>query len=154
MKKVETKITIIGLGYVGLPLALEFCKYFSVIGFDINDTRVKELKGGKDTTNEVTNFSPYKNKSLSFTSNTKDLNDSEYYIITVPTPVNKNNDPDLKLLKAAAKTVGSVISKRAIVILESTVYPGVTEDILGKVIEKTSGLKYLLPDWMKWSKRK
>ena len=143
MKKVETKITIIGLGYVGLPLALEFCKYFSVVGFDINETRVKELKRGKDTTNEVTNSSFYKNKSLSFTSNTKDLNDSEYYIITVPTPVNKNNDPDLKLLKAAAKTVGSVISKRAIVILESTVYPGVTEDILGKVIEKTSGLKYL-----------
>ena len=143
MKKIKTKITILGLGYVGLPLALEFSKYFSVVGFDINKGRVKELRRGRDNTNEIINLSSYKNDNLSFTYNTKELVNSKYYIITVPTPVNKKNEPDLKLIKAAAKTVGSVISKNAVVILESTVYPGVTENIIGKIIEKISGLRYL-----------
>ena len=141
--KNELKIAIIGLGYVGLPLTLEFAKYFYVIGFDINKRRVNQLKKKEDINNEVVNTKYLKNKNIVFTYNKKDLIDVNYYIITVPTPVDKNNNPDLSLLKEAAITVGSVISKNSIVVLESTVYPGVTQNFVGKIIEHESNLKYL-----------
>jgi UDP-N-acetyl-D-galactosamine dehydrogenase len=145
----QNKIAIIGLGYVGLPLAVEFGKKQHAVGFDINVNRVKELNDGFDRTLEISN-EDLKNTlakvsdSASFkcTTNLVDIKDCNYYIITVPTPTDKNNRPDLTPLYKASETVGKVLKKGDIVIYESTVYPGVTEDECVPVLEKVSGLKF------------
>ena len=135
------KITIIGLGYVGLPLAIEFAKKFDVLGFDISKYRVDGLKKGIDTNDEFMK-SEILNAKLNFTYSESDLIDSDFYIITVPTPLKKSNKPDLRPLKNASQIVGKKIKRGDIVIYESTVYPGCTEEDCIPILEKTSGLVY------------
>lgn len=135
------KISVIGLGYVGLPLALEFSKLYLCIGFDISKSRVKELNENYDCNNEYDN-STLKNSKVLITDNSNEMIGSDYFIITVPTPLKKNNKPDLRPLKKASKLVGKLIKKGAVIIYESTVYPGCTEDDCIPVIEKYSNLKY------------
>lgn len=136
------KIGIIGLGYVGLPLAVEFGKVIDVVGFDINKERIEELKKGFDRTKEVEEADLKSSKKLSFSSNLEDLKSATYFIVTVPTPVDEYKKPDLTPLLGASKTVGSVLKKGDIVIYESTVYPGCTEEDCVPVLEKTSGLTF------------
>ena len=144
------KIAIIGLGYVGLPLARLFATKYPVVGFDINQKRVNELKAGKDNTLEVEEDilkkvlkdSNSDAAGLYCSCNIEDIKDCNYYIVTVPTPVDKNNKPDLTPLYKASETVGKVICKGNIVIYESTVYPGVTEEDCIPVVEKISGLRF------------
>jgi UDP-N-acetyl-D-galactosamine dehydrogenase len=145
----QNKIAIIGLGYVGLPLAVEFGKKQHSVGFDINVNRVKELNGGFDRTLEISDEDLKKTlaevsetSSFKCTTHLDDIKDCNYYIITVPTPTDKNNRPDLTPLYKASETVGKVLKKGDIVIYESTVYPGVTEDECVPVLEKISGLKF------------
>lgn len=135
------KIAVVGLGYVGLPLCVGFGRVFKgVIGFDISESRVNELKSGNDWTLEV---SPddIKKTSVEFTANPQTLKNASVIIIAVPTPINSHNIPDLRPLESASQIVGSNMSKGAIVVYESTVYPGVTEDICGRILEKYSGMK-------------
>src|SRR5690606_38297266 len=144
------RIAVIGLGYVGLPLARLFATKYPVIGFDINQNRIKELNEGHDLTLEVDNDTlksvlqntPKMDKGLFCSSSLEDLQGCNYFIITVPTPVDKNNRPDLTPLYKSSETVGKVLKKGDIVIYESTVYPGVTEDECVPVLEKVSGLKF------------
>lgn len=144
------KIGIIGLGYVGLPLARLFATNYSVVGFDINTKRINELRNGIDTTlevdnetlNKVTKTKPDDKNGLYCSDSLEDLQDCNYYIITVPTPVDKNNRPDLTPLYKASETVGKALKKGDIVIYESTVYPGATEDECIPVLEKISKLKF------------
>lgn len=136
------KIGIIGLGYVGLPLAVEFGKIMDVIGFDINQLRIEELRNGIDRTLETDSVELKSASKLKFTYNPDELRGINYYIVTVPTPVDIYKKPDLTPLIKASETVGKVIGKGAIVIYESTVYPGCTEDDCVPVIEKYSGLKF------------
>jgi UDP-N-acetyl-D-glucosamine/UDP-N-acetyl-D-galactosamine dehydrogenase len=136
------EISIIGLGYVGLPLAVEFGKTSGVIGFDINVNRINELRNGIDRTLEVSEQELSMSKGLRFTNDIKDLNDVKYFIVTVPTPVDQFKTPDLRPLQSASRTVGSVLKKGDIVIYESTVYPGCTEEVCVPVLEKVSGLKF------------
>ena len=124
----DLKLAIIGLGYVGLPLAAEFGKKRPVIGFDINQKRIDELKAGKDGTLETTNEELHDAKLLSYTTNPDDLRDANCFIITVPTPIDEHKHPDLTPLIKASETVGKVLKEGGIVIYESTVYPGATED--------------------------
>lgn len=146
----KIKIAVIGLGYVGLPLARLFATKYPVVGFDINEKRIAELRGGVDNTLEVENEvlqevlveSPSGEKGLFCSSVLKDIADCNYYVITVPTPVDKNNRPDLTPLYKSSETVGKVLKKGDIVIYESTVYPGVTEDECIPVLERVSGLKF------------
>ena len=146
----NSKIAIIGLGYVGLPLARLFATQYTVVGFDINQNRINELNSGKDVTLEVDEVtlkavlvnSPSTGKGLFCSSNLEDIKDCTYYIVTVPTPVDKNNRPDLTPLYKSSETVGKVLKKGDIVIYESTVYPGVTEEECIPVLEKISGLKF------------
>jgi len=135
-------IGIIGLGYVGLPLAVEFGKKYPTIGFDINETRIDELRNGIDRTLEIDSENLRSSSHLSFTSQAVDLSKCQIFIITVPTPVDNNNRPVLTPLYKASETIGKVLKKGDIVIYESTVYPGVTEDECVPVLEKYSGLKY------------
>ena len=136
MKKI--KITVVGLGYVGLPLALEFGKKYSTIGFDIDKSRIEELNK-KDRNNEFTKDFKY-SKKLKFKNNLNEDNDSSIYIVTVPTPVTKKNKPDLSLVESACKLIGRKI-KNDIIVFESTVYPGATDDVFVPIVEKVSGLK-------------
>ncbi len=136
------KIAIIGLGYVGLPLAAEFGKHLPVVGFDINKKRVDELKNGNDFTLEVSSDDLEKATHLIYTTELDGIKDCNFYIVTVPTPIDDNNAPDLKPLESASKSVGEVIKKGDIVVYESTVYPGATEEVCIPIIEKVSGLKF------------
>jgi UDP-N-acetyl-D-galactosamine dehydrogenase len=145
------KIAVIGLGYVGLPLARLFATKYKVVGFDINQTRIKELREGHDTTLEVEDeilrgvlLKTNQNLGIGLycSFDMTDIQDCNYYIVTVPTPVDKNNRPDLTPLYKASETVGKVLKKGDIVIYESTVYPGATEEECIPVLEKTSGLKF------------
>jgi UDP-N-acetyl-D-galactosamine dehydrogenase len=144
------KIAIVGLGYVGLPLARLLATKYPVIGFDINNGRIEELNAGHDATLEVEDDilkavlsgTPKMDKGLYCSSNLDDIKDSNYFIVTVPTPVDKHNKPDLTALYRASETVGKVLKKGDIVIYESTVYPGVTEEECVPVLEKISGLKF------------
>ena len=136
------KLAIIGLGYVGLPLALEFSKRRKVIGFDSNKKRVDELKSGIDTNLETTKKRLKNSKQLKFTNNVEDLKSINCYIITVPTPINKFKKPDLNHLWNVTKTVGGLIKKNDLIIYESTVYPGCTEEECVPILEKISGLKF------------
>lgn len=144
MDKNEIKIAVIGLGYVGLPLARLFSTKYKTIGFDLNPNRVKALMEGHDATLEVSDEllqSAIKN-GFSCTSDIEDIRECNFYVVAVPTPVDKNNNPDLTPLIGASTTVGQVISKGDIVVYESTVYPGVTEDDCIPVVEKVSGLRF------------
>lgn len=137
-----TKIAIIGLGYVGLPLAVEFGKKYKVVGFDINHERIEELSKGYDRTLEVEKNELLSSSNLSFASNPDAIADANVYIVTVPTPIDKHKSPDLTPLLKASETVGKILSKGDIVIYESTVYPGCTEEDCVPVLEKFSGLKF------------
>ena len=137
------KICLIGLGYVGLPLAVAFAEKFQVIGFDISSTRIQELEDGHDITLEIEDdlLASVKN-NITYTANIQDTKSCNIYIVTVPTPIEKSNRPDLTSLVESSKTIGSVLSENDIVIYESTVYPGVTEDICVPELEKSSGMKF------------
>ena len=136
------KIAIIGLGYVGLPLAVEFSKKYSVVGFDIFQARIDELKKGHDRTLELTTEELHKaiEHGINFSTNLDDLRSCTIFIVTVPTPIDTSNRPDLTPLVKASETVGKVLKKDDIVIYESTVYPGVTEEVCVPVLERVSGL--------------
>ena len=136
------KLAIVGLGYVGLPLAVEFGNFFEVIGFDINTKRIQELKNGKDKTLEVEPGEIAQAKNLSFTSNPEDISSFNIYIVTVPTPIDKLKRPDLTPLIKSSEIIGKLLSPNDIVIYESTVYPGATEEVCSPILEKHSGLKY------------
>ncbi len=137
-----SRIAIIGLGYVGLPLAVEFGKKFDCIGFDINSDRVKELKAGKDSTLEVESGLLAAADKLSYSDNTDDIEDCNVFIVTVPTPIDTNRQPDLSPLKSASIMLGKVVKQNDVIIFESTVYPGASEEVCAPLIEKESGLTY------------
>ena len=136
------KIGVIGLGYVGLPLAVEFGKVIDTVGFDIDKDRIRELREGYDRTKEVGPGELPQAKRLSFSFDKPDLQDANYFIVTVPTPVDEYKQPDLRPLVNASRTVGQVLKKNDIVIYESTVYPGCTEEVCVPVLESESGLKF------------
>ena len=138
----NSKICIIGMGYVGAPLAVEFGKKRAVIGFDINKDRINSLLTNQDTTLELTAEELSDAVYLNFTSNVDDIKDCDIFIVTVPTPINQNKSPDLSSLVSASELVGGLIKKGNIVIYESTVYPGATEEVCAPIIEKKSGLKF------------
>ncbi|MDP9804982.1 Vi polysaccharide biosynthesis UDP-N-acetylglucosamine C-6 dehydrogenase TviB [Acinetobacter calcoaceticus] len=142
MQLADLRIAIIGLGYVGLPLAVEFGKKGPVIGFDINQKRIDELKSGQDHTLEVTPEELQQSQHLSFSATLDDLEQSNFFIVTVPTPVDQVNRPDLTPLRKASETVGQALKKGDIVVYESTVYPGATEEVCIPILEKVSGLKF------------
>lgn len=138
----EVKLGVIGLGYVGLPLAVEFGKHYETIGFDINSARVSELRAGHDHTLEVEDEELTQAIRLSYTDNLNDIASCNTYVVTVSTPVDKYNRPDLTPLIKASESLGKVIKNGDVVIYESTVYPGATEDDCIPVIERISGLKF------------
>ncbi len=135
----KEKLALVGLGYVGMPIAVEFAKHIKVIGFDINEKRVNEYANGIDATNEV--GEAIKDTTVEFTADPTRLKEAKFIVVAVPTPVNDDNTPDLKPVEGASRTVGQNLSAGTIVVFESTVYPGVTEDICVPIIEKESGLK-------------
>lgn len=138
----EIKLAIIGLGYVGLPLAVEFGKHRSVVGFDINHKRIDQLKAGYDATQETEPETLAAATQLTFSTNIEDLRNCNCFIVTVPTPIDEYKRPDLTPLVKASETVGKVLKEGDIVIYESTVYPGATEEVCVPVLEQFSGLKY------------
>jgi UDP-N-acetyl-D-glucosamine/UDP-N-acetyl-D-galactosamine dehydrogenase len=142
MKQENMKLAVIGLGYVGLPLAAEFAKQRTVMGFDINKERIEELRRGFDQTNELNSEELSKAKGLQLSNEIESIKDCDCYIITVPTPVDSQNSPDLSALLSASAIVGDVLSKGNIVIYESTVYPGATEEDCAPILSKRSGLSY------------
>lgn len=138
----DTRICIVGLGYVGLPLAMAFSRHFNVTGFDVKKERVNELKKGIDKTNEISK-EELKKAKIEFTSDPSQIKKSNFIIVAVPTPIHEDTKiPDLRFVESASKVVGENLSKGSIIVFESTVYPGVTEDICVPIIEKQSGLKY------------
>jgi UDP-N-acetyl-D-glucosamine/UDP-N-acetyl-D-galactosamine dehydrogenase len=136
------KISVIGLGYVGLPVAVAFSKFSKVIGFDINEKRLTELRKGHDSTHEV-QAKDIKFADIYFTSNPEDLRQADFHIVAVPTPINEAKQPNLTPLLSATKTVGNILKAGDIVVYESTVYPGCTEEDCAPILEKQSGLKYI-----------
>lgn len=140
IKSKKESISVIGLGYVGLPLAVSFAKVIDVIGFDIAKDKIRSYEEGIDVTKEVGNDA-LKNTTIKFTSNEEDLQKAKFHIVAVPTPINTNKTPNLNPLIGASKTLGRNLTKGSIVVYESTVYPGVTEDICIPILEKESGLK-------------
>ena len=142
MNITDSKIAIIGLGYVGLPLAVEFSKKFKTLGFDVNHKRISELAGGTDSTLEVTEAELADTTRLSFSHDVSDLKNCNVYIVTVPTPIDDHKQPDLTNLIKVSQMLGKVVGKSDIIIYESTVYPGATEDECVPVVESASGLKF------------
>lgn len=138
----DTKIAVIGQGYVGLPLAVEFGKKYPVVGFDINESRISELKVGKDSTLEVESAELNLSSLLTFSSDIEDIINANIYIVTVPTPIDEGNVPDLRPLERASELIGSLVKQNDVVIYESTVYPGATEEVCIPIIERISGLKF------------
>ena len=138
----ETKVAVIGLGYVGLPIALEFAKKISVIGFDINQKRVDMMKNNIDPSKELES-SAFEGCDIQFTADIEDLREATFFIVAVPTPIDEYNAPDLRPLLGASRTVGQVLKKGDYVVFESTVYPGCTEDDCVPVLEELSGLKFV-----------
>jgi UDP-N-acetyl-D-galactosamine dehydrogenase len=138
----EESVSLVGLGYVGMPIAVEFAKRgVKVIGFDLNEVKIKDYKSGFDPTREVGN-DVIKNTNVEFTSNEKDLRRARFHIVAVPTPVNGDHTPDLSPVEGASQILGRNLTKGSVVVFESTVYPGVTEDICVPILERESGLKY------------
>ncbi len=138
----RSKIAIIGLGYVGLPLAVEFGKKYRTVGFDVDPTRIKELRVGQDRTLEATAADLKASHKLTFTTNAKELDSCHIFIVTVPTPIDKYKRPDLEPLIKASETIGTVLKKDDVVIYESTVFPGCTEEVCVPVLERVSGLQF------------
>ncbi len=138
----EAKISVIGLGYVGLPIALEFAKQVPVIGFDIKEDRVEMMKNNIDPSKELSS-SDFDNTDIIFTANPDDLKQAQFHIVAVPTPINEHRQPDLTPLLSACRTVGKVLKKGDYVVFESTVYPGCTEEDCVPILEKESGLAYI-----------
>ena len=138
----EHKVAVIGLGYVGLPLAVESGKTYSTIGFDINPERIEELLVGKDRTLEISSEELATATKLRVTSDSNQLEDANFFIITVPTPINEFKQPDLRPLESASQTVGMFLKKGDVVIYESTVYPGCTEEVCVPILERGSGLRF------------
>ena len=138
----NVKIAVIGQGYVGLPLAVEFGKKYPTAGFDINESRISELRSGKDSTLEVEPSELVNSRFLNFSNNREDIEDANVYIVTVPTPIDESNVPDLRPLESASELLGGLVSKNDIVIYESTVYPGATEEVCLPIIERVSGLEF------------
>lgn len=136
----ETKLSLVGLGYVGMPIAVAFAKKISVVGFDINQKKIEMYKKGVDITKEVGDEA-LKNTTVEFTSDEKKLQEARFHIVAVPTPVNSDHTPDLTPVESASRVLGRNLKKGSIVVYESTVYPGVTEDICIPILEKESGLK-------------
>lgn len=143
IKDKKDYIAVVGLGYVGLPLAVEFGKIVNTIGFDVKKERVDQLKKNIDINNETLSDEIKESKMLEFTANPDELKKASFVIVAVPTPINKHNQPDLKCLISASELVGKNLKKGAVVVFESTVYPTVTEDICVSIIEKASGLSYM-----------
>ncbi len=141
IKNKEAKVALVGLGYVGLPIALAFAKKISVIGFDISEERVEMMKNGQDPSNEL-NASDFETSDIEFTTSSDVLKKASFYIVAVPTPIDEHKLPDLSPLMAASKTIGKVLEKGDFVVYESTVYPGCTEEDCIPVLEKESGLKF------------
>jgi len=141
-KIINSRIAIIGLGYVGLPLAVEFGKKFETVGFDINESRIKELLGGSDSTMEVSTDQLESSKSLSFSADIVDIESCNIFIVTVPTPIDEYKNPDLTPLVGASRAIGRVLKKEDIIIYESTVYPGATEEVCVPILEKESGMVF------------
>jgi UDP-N-acetyl-D-glucosamine/UDP-N-acetyl-D-galactosamine dehydrogenase len=138
LKNKTDNICVVGLGYVGLPLAIELAKHFSIIGFDINEKRIAALKESVDTTGELSS-DQLSSVSINYTNNSSDIADAKVIIVAVPTPITKENKPDLTILKLATETVGANLADGAVVVYESTVYPGVTEDVCVPILEEKSG---------------
>jgi UDP-N-acetyl-D-galactosamine dehydrogenase len=136
------RIGVVGLGYVGLPLAVEFGKHFKTVGFDVKQARIKQLAAGRDNTLEVTKAELKQSRHLTFTSSVKDLKSCRVYIVTVPTPIDDYKRPDLTPLVKASESLGTVLKKGDVVIYESTVYPGCTEEVCVPILEQVSGLKF------------
>jgi len=141
LEKRETKLAVVGLGYVGLPLALAFSEKFAVVGFDIDSEKIELLNKGIDPTGEIADFAP-QGASIEFTTDPAKLRECHFIVVSVPTPVDRNNQPDLTHLKTSSATVGSNMPARTVVVYESTVYPGVTEDECVPLLEKHSGMQY------------
>jgi UDP-N-acetyl-D-glucosamine/UDP-N-acetyl-D-galactosamine dehydrogenase len=142
IKKSEISIAVIGLGYVGLPLAIEFAKKYPVVGYDLNNKRISELKKRYDRTGEVDSKGLDDSKKLILSSKPSSIKDANVYIVTVPTPVDKNKTPNLDPLESASKTIGKYLNKGDVVIYESTVFPGATEEICVPILEEESNLEY------------
>ncbi len=138
----SARVGIIGLGYVGLPLAVEFGKQFDTVGFDINPARIDELRAGRDSTLEVDPEELKQADRLRYTTDLDDLRDRNVYIVTVPTPIDEARQPDLRPLESASRTVGRVLGRGDVVIYESTVFPGATEEVCVPILEEVSGLKF------------
>ena len=136
------RIGVVGLGYVGLPLAVEFGKHFETVGFDVNPERVAQLRKGRDRTLEVTAAELRSAQHLTFTTELQRLRRCQVFIVTVPTPIDGYKRPDLTPLVSATQSVGRVLSRGAVVIYESTVYPGCTEEVCVPILERLSGLKF------------
>ena len=148
----NTKLTVsvVGLGYVGLPLAVALADHFEVIGFDIGTNRIAELKAGHDRTNEI-GSDRLQASAIKLTARAEDMRGSDIFIVTVPTPVDDRNEPDLKPVMSACNTLGPIIGKGSTIVFESTVYPGVTEDLCGPALERASGLKCGTDFWLGYS---
>ena len=138
----ETKVAVVGLGYVGLPLAIEFGKNFATIGFDISREKIEEFKSRIDLNNEVSLEDFKESKNIKFTNKPEELSDVDAIIVSVPTPVTSSKMPDMKPLESASQTIGQYMSKGTIIVYESTVYPGATEEVCIPILEKTSGMKW------------
>lgn len=136
----QTKLALIGLGYVGLPIAMEFARYLSVVGFDINEERLEKFRSGIDPCGELPSAA-FKDKDITFTSSLEKLREASFYIIAVPTPIDSHNEPDLSPLLDATRTIGKVLKRGDYVVYESTVYPGCTEEDCIPILEEMSGLK-------------
>ena len=138
----KCRLGIVGLGYVGLPLAVEFGKHFDTVGFDVKRNRIAELEAGKDSTLETTRAELKAATRLSFTSDLADMKRCRVFIVTVPTPIDEYKRPDLTPLVKASESVGKVLKKGDVVVYESTVYPGCTEEVCVPILERESGLKF------------
>src|SRR5215467_6783195 len=138
----KCRLGIVGLGYVGLPLAVEFGKHFDTVGFDVKKARIAELEAGKDSTLETTRAELKAAARLRFTTELKDLKSCHVFIVTVPTPIDEYKSPDLTPLVRASESVGKVLKKGDVVVYESTVYPGCTEEVCVPILERVSGLKF------------
>jgi UDP-N-acetyl-D-galactosamine dehydrogenase len=141
IKNKEVSISVIGLGYVGLPIALEFAKKFKVIGFDINESRIELMRQHIDPSQEL-DKEAFENTDITYTSKLEDLKAASFHVVAVPTPIDSRNQPDLSPLLRASETVGKVVKKGDYIVFESTVYPGATEEDCVPIIEKLSGLRF------------
>lgn len=133
----ETKLSLVGLGYVGMPIAVAFARKINVVGFDLNEKKIELYKNGIDPTNEVGN-EVIKNTTVDFTADPSKLREAKFHIVAVPTPVNDDHTPDLTPVEGASRILGQNLTKGSVVVFESTVYPGVTEDICVPILEKES----------------